>query len=150
MRIDVTVDSSPERWGPECSADLATRAAETLARWIAEALAEVYPAAEVLHGTRDYTEGESTKLVTVSGCTPATWDRIHDIAASINGELWTDAIASVLPRRRGAPRGERKDRRQITLPMELSEWLQRQPDGTSGTIVKALEAWRASAGKDGK
>lgn len=144
MRIDVTVDSRPDAWGPECTAELATRAAAQLAEWIGEALQQAYPEAEVTTSTHDYTEGETTKLVTISRCTPETWNAIHDLAGQVNESRWTEALAAVLPPKRRGPKpaAEGRARLTTTLPADVDRWLRAQPDGIGGSIARLVRAER--------
>ncbi len=143
MRIDIVVDSRPDAWGPTCTAALAARAAETLAGWIGEALQVAYPRAEVNTGARDYTEGETTKLVAVTRCTLDEYNAIHDLAEQVSESRWQEALASVLPTRRGRkPSTEPKKRTSITLPPALHKWLHAQPN-LSSVVEEALQEWRA-------
>jgi len=144
MRIDITVDSRPPAWGRKCTAALATRAAETLATWIGEALQAEYPDAEVRTSAHDYTEGESTKLVSVNGvgaADVAVWERVHDLAEGVSETRWQDALSSVLPKRRGRkPPTEPPGRLSTTVPSDVDRWLRAQPGSISSTITRLVRA----------
>jgi len=141
MRIDIVVDSSPATWGPTCTAELAARAAETLAAWIGEVLQVTYPRAEVNTGAHDYTQGETTKLVTVTRCTLEEWNVVHDLAEHVAATRWTDALASALPTRRGKPRsGQRPARVSTTVPPDVDLWLREQEGGIGAAITRLVRA----------
>jgi len=139
MRIDIVVDSRPDAWGRKCTAALATRAAETLSGWIGEALQVAYPRAEVHTTAHDYANGESTKLVQVSGGTLEEWEVIHELAEQVSETRWTEALAAALPTRRGKPKsGHRPARVSTTVPPDVDLWLREQEDGIGAAITRLV------------
>jgi hypothetical protein len=91
----VTVDSTPSHWGDADQTDAAVieRAAEILAERIADAIVERYPEAEVEYHAHDYRDGESTRLVDLSGdYTIEQYDTITALVGLVSEDGWEQAL----------------------------------------------------------
>jgi hypothetical protein len=91
----VTVDSTPSHWGDadEIDANVTQRAAEILAERIADEILKQYPGVEVEHGAHDYLDGESTRLVDLSGdYALEQYEEITDLAAAMLQDGWEQAL----------------------------------------------------------